>query len=75
MLYTHLLDIMINLHEKNWNNPMILKLNTILPLGPFTNMVTLIPAYISNHMPCEVWDEITYPFLNFLHCWILGMDK
>ena len=25
----------------------------------------LIPAYISNHMPSKVWDEITYPFLNF----------
>ena len=23
-----------------------------------------IPAWISNHMPCEVWDEITYPFPN-----------
>ena len=25
----------------------------------------LIPAWISNHMPSKVWDEITYPFLNF----------
>ena len=25
----------------------------------------LIPAWISNHMPCKVWDEITYPFPNF----------
>ena len=24
-----------------------------------------IPAYISNHMPSKVWDEITYPFPNF----------
>ena len=23
------------------------------------------PAWISNHMPSKVWDEITYPFLNF----------
>ena len=21
-----------------------------------------------NHMPCNVWDEITYPFLNFNGC-------
>ena len=28
---------------------------------PFTN----IPAWISNHMPGKVWDEITYPFTNF----------
>ena len=26
---------------------------------------TLIWAWISNHMPGKVWDEITYPFLNF----------
>ena len=27
--------------------------------------LTLIPACISNHMLCKVWDEITYPFLKF----------
>ena len=27
--------------------------------------LTLIPAWISNHKPSNVWDEITYPFLNF----------
>ena len=27
--------------------------------------LTLIPAWISNYMPSNVWDEITYPFLNF----------
>ena len=26
---------------------------------------TLIPAWISNHIRYNVWDEITYPFLNF----------
>ena len=26
---------------------------------------TLIPSWISNHMFSKVWDEITYPFLNF----------
>ena len=30
--------------------------------------LTLIPAWISNHMPGKVWDEITYPFLNFNGC-------
>ena len=24
-----------------------------------------IPAWISNHMPSKVWDEINYPFQNF----------
>ena len=28
---------------------------------PFAN----IPAWISNHMPNNVWDEIIYPFPNF----------
>ena len=27
--------------------------------------LTLIPAWINNHMPCKMWDEITYPFINF----------
>ena len=34
--------------------------------GPFYLLgLTLIPAWISNHMHYKVWDEITYPFLNF----------
>ena len=37
--------------------------------GPFYyHGLTLIPAWISNHMPCKVWDEITYQFLNFNDC-------
>ena len=27
--------------------------------------LNLIPAWISNYTHCNVWDEITYPFLNF----------
>ena len=27
--------------------------------------LTLISAWISNHMLNKVWDEITYPYLNF----------
>ena len=37
-------------------------------MGPevtFTNMLTLIPACISNYIHCEMWNEITYLFLNF----------
>ena len=34
--------------------------------GPFyQHGLTLIPAWISNHMPSKVWDEITCPFPNF----------
>ena len=27
--------------------------------------INLIPAWLSNHIPSKVWDEITYPFPNF----------
>ena len=37
-----------------------------IPVAPFyLHGLTLIPAWISNYMPGKVWDEITYPFLNF----------
>ena len=34
------------------------------PVPPFTNMVSLIPAWISNCIHYQARDEITYPFLN-----------
>ena len=34
------------------------------PGSPFTNISNLIPAWISNHMHCKVWDGITYIFQN-----------
>ena len=30
--------------------------------------LTLIPAWICNHIQYKVWDEITYPFLNLNGC-------
>ena len=34
--------------------------------GPYyKHGLTLIPAWICNHIHYKVWDEITYPFLNF----------
>ena len=30
--------------------------------------LTLISAWISNHVHYKLWDEITYPFLNFNGC-------
>ena len=41
-----------------WNGPQGALLLTWINL-------TLIPAWISNHMPSELWGEITYPFPNF----------
>ena len=33
--------------------------------GPFyEHGLTFIPAWISNYIHYEMWDEITYPFLN-----------
>ena len=34
----------------------------------YSHRLTLIPTWISNHMPNKVWDEITYPFPNFNGC-------
>ena len=37
----------------------------IIPADSFSNMDLLISAWLSNHMPSKVWDEIIYPFLNY----------
>ena len=47
--------------------------------GPFyQHGLTLIPAYLSNHMPNKVWGGITYPFPNFrgatVEVWEWRMD-
>ena len=35
-------------------------------LGPLLlHGLTLIPALLSKHIHYKVWDQITYPFLNF----------
>ena len=35
-------------------------------LAPFYwHGLTLIPAWISNYIHYKLWDEITYPFINF----------
>ena len=46
------------------------------PVASFTNNgLTFIPAWISNHTPSKVWNEITYPFLNQFYngCYYLSM--
>ena len=47
--------------------------------GPFHwQRSTLIPAWISNHMPIKMWDEIIYPCQNFhsftIDVWELTSD-
>ena len=39
------------------------ELQTWVPF--YKHLLTIIPAWISNHMPSKVWDEIIYPFPNF----------
>ena len=40
-------------------------------LGPFyEHGLSLIPAWMSNHIPNKVWDEFTYQFPNFNGCTI-----
>ena len=39
--------------------------NSLVPGAPFTNVLSLISAWISNYIHYEVWDEITDPFPNF----------
>ena len=46
-------------------------------LGPLlSKWSTFNPAWINNHMPSKVWNEITYPFPNLIDCTIslFGMD-
>ena len=45
------------------DKPALVQLMALYHQGPL--LLTLIPAWIINHMPSKVWDEITYPFLNF----------
>ena len=55
-------------NAQKWQN--IDNLDSNLLYGAhFTNMdKLLIPAWVSNHMHSKVWNEITYPFLNFNGC-------
>ena len=47
----------------------VIKVEDAATWAPFYyHGLTLIPAWISNYMPSKVWDEITYPFLNFNGC-------
>ena len=41
----------------------------------YSHGLTLIPACISDNMPRELWDEITYPFLNFNGCTVEVYEK
>ena len=56
------MDIGDLLHEVRYN----ILYSTSSPF--YLHGLTLIPAWISNHMPGKVWGEITYPFLNFNGC-------
>ena len=61
-----------NKHMNNWELVIWLQHNKAqqnyvkISWAPFyLHGLTLIPAWISNYIHYKVWDEITYPFLNF----------
>ena len=67
----YILRIFVPSSKKLLHEPMLTKIYVCKQStrGPFDkHVLTLIPAWISNHMPCNVWDKITYPFLNFNGC-------
>ena len=58
--YLHKISITFETHF------LVMRKQTRTPIG---NMVlALIPACVSNYVYYKVWDEITYPFLNFNGC-------
>ena len=66
-------DVVIALNSGNTrqNNTLAIVYTdaTLYSNGPFyLHGLTLIPAWISNYIHYKVWDEITYPFLNFNGC-------
>ena len=46
----------------------IIETSTMAWASFYQHGLTSIPAWISNHMPSEVWGGITYPFPNFNGC-------
>ena len=63
--YIHIARQVITINDKN-NAAGIYAVWNRRAVAPFTNMVlTLILAWISNHLPDKVWVEIDYLFLNF----------
>ena len=58
------------LHELFYFKYVIFKCIVMIAFMSFSSNIAL--KGISNHMPREVWDGITYPFLNFNGCNIEG---
>ena len=55
-----LVKLVITSHRNLWMEICIHIFILFTPVAPFTKMdLTLILAWISNHMPSKVWDEIT----------------
>ena len=50
-----------------WQNPSSAS-HMLGSFGYYVYGLTLIPAWISKHIPRKVWDRITHPFPNFNGC-------
>ena len=71
----HISELPFWLQSSTWIQEFRIQINY---WGPFyKHGLTLIPAWSSNHMPSEVWDEITYPdpLLQRPHRWGMRRDK
>ena len=54
----------------------VVTVRTTVSRGIYYHELTIIPAWISNHMSNKVFDEFTYPFPKFNgYRWRLAMDK
>ena len=62
MIYNKIFDFFYHF----WMLMKMVQVHTLNTYGTFYQYgLTSIPAWISNHMPSKVWDEITDTFLNF----------
>ena len=69
-----MVSMLPTLHDNNNNFLFPAELTGFNCSPIYKHGLTLIPTWISDYIHYNVWDEITYPFLN-LHRWSLGMDK
>ena len=68
-IIAHLFYVSSVLHRQTTSDDSAICTPTFPPRGPFyKHGLTLISAWMNNHLPCKVWDEIIYPCQNFNGC-------
>ena len=66
--YVSVTNMICYLNPNLINTEWILQLLVLSKKAHLSPGAPVTPAWISNHMSNEVWDEITYPFPNFNGC-------